>query len=192
MFAMTSNNSNKSDIGDNELFTSPIFPSDNPIKSINELDIFTDKDKAKTLLKMSNFSGRLPRPRTVRNVRVGENPLDKLLLPCIDKSVRNEFIIREAKRCGDVNRENELKAKISNLQKAKEKAAVAMEEKNLFLAQQWDNEAKFFEALRADVTQDEGAYSRSLDRDDWYERERQRTAKRTKKSSFDNLLDGIE
>jgi len=176
MFASTSNNSNKSDINDNDLVTSPIFPSDNPIKSINELKILTDKDKAKTLLEMSNFSGSLPRPRTVRNARVGENPLEKLLLPRIDESVRNEYKIREAKRCGDVNRENELKAKISNLQKAKEKAAVAMEEKNLFLAQQWENEAKFFETLRADVTQDEGAYSRSLDRDNWYERDRQRKA----------------
>jgi len=187
-----SNNNNKSDVGDSELAPSPIFPSDNPIKSINELDIFTDKDKAKTLLEMSNFSGRIPRPRTVRNARAGENPLDKLLLPRIDESVRNEYKIREAKRRGDVNREYELKAKISNLQKAKEKAAVAMEEKNLFLAHQWKIEAQFLETLRADVTQDEGAYSRSLDRDDWYERDRQRTAKRTKKSSFGNLLDGME
>jgi hypothetical protein len=31
-----------------------------------------------------------------------------------------------------------------------------------------------------------------LDRDDWYERERQATAKRVKKSSFGTLLDGIE
>ena len=47
-------------------------------------------------------------------------------------------------------------------------------------------------SLRADVTQDEGSYSRFLDRDEWYERDRQATAKRIKKSDFGNLLDGIE
>ena len=181
----------KSDV-DDEMASSPMFPTDNPIQSIGEYDSLTNEDKAKTLLEISNFSERLPRPRTVRNARAGENPLDKLLLPRIDESVRNEYKIRDALRLGDVNLVDELKAKRSNLQKAKEKAAAAMNEGNENLANKWDNEAQFLETLRADVTQDEGEYSRFLDRDDWYERDRQRTAKRTKKSSFGNLLDGIE
>ena len=143
---------------------------------------------------MSNFpsDSRLPRPRTVRNLPDDENPLDKLLLPLIDESVRNEWKIRDAVRRGDVDLANELKSKKSNLQIAREREKAARRDGNENLAKQWNEEAKFLETLRADVTQDEGSYSRFLDRDDWYERDRQRTAKRVKKSSFGNLLDGIE
>ena len=64
--------------------------------------------------------------------------------------------------------------------------------KAVSVTDQWESEAEFLASLRADVTQDEGSYSRFLDRDDWYERERRATAKRVNKSSFGNLLDGIE
>jgi hypothetical protein len=169
-----------------------LFPTDNPIKSLDQLDGLANEDKAKTLLEMSNFSGRLPRPRVVQNAPPNENPLDKLLLPLIDESVRNQYRIREAEQQGDTTLANELRASRSNLQNAKEQAEAARMEGNERLAKQWEDEASFLETLRADVTQDEGSYSRFLDRDDWYERDRQRTAKRTIKSSFGNLLDGIE
>jgi len=172
--------------------SSSMFPTDNPITSINQLDSLGNKGKAKTLLEMSNFSRRLPRPRTVRKAPVNENPLDKLLLPLIDESVRSEYNIRDAERRGDLNLANELKAKRSNRQKAKEKVDAARRDGNEDLAEKWESEAKFQEALRADVTQDEGSYSRFLDKDDWYERDRQKTANRAKRSSFGNLLDGIE
>ncbi len=172
--------------------SSSMFPNDNPIKSINQLDSLGNNGKAKTLLEMSNFSGRLPRPRTVRKAPVSENPLDKLLLPLIDESVRNEYNIREAERSGDFDLANQLRVKKSNRQKAKERAEIARREGNEDAAKEWESEAEFLEALRADVTQDEGSYSRFLDKDDWYERDRKRTANRAKRSSFGNLLDGIE
>lgn len=172
--------------------SSSMFPTDNPIQSISQWDSLNNEGKAKTLLEMSNFSGRLPRPRTVRKAPFGDNPLDKILLPLIDESVRREYKIRDAEQRGDINLANELRATKSRRQKAKEKVDKARSEGNEDLANKWDQEAEFLDALRADVTQDEGAYSRFLDRDDWYERERQRTAKRVKKSSFGNLLDGIE
>jgi hypothetical protein len=75
---------------------------------------------------------------------------------------------------------------------AKEKVDAARRDGNEDLAEKWESEAEFLEALRADVTQDEGSYSRFLDKDDWYERDRQKTANRAKRSSFGNLLDGIE
>ena len=150
------------------------------------------KIKLKTLLEMSNFSGRLPRPRVVENAPPNENPLDKLLLPLIDESVRNQYRIREAEQQGDMTLANELRESKSNLLKAKEQAEIARLEGDESLAKKWEDEATFLETLRADVTQDEGSYSRFLDRDDWYERDRQRTANRAKKSSFGNLLDGIE
>lgn len=169
---------------------STLFPTDTPIKSLEELDGLSDEDKAKTLLEMSNFSGRLPRPRAVRTADT--NPLDVLLLPLIDESVRRQYMIRDAEQRGDLERAAELKASKSRLQKAKEKAEAARKDGMEDLADEWDNEAEFLESLRADVTQDEGSYSRFLDRDDWYERDRQATAKRVKRSSFGTLLDGIE
>jgi len=186
IFEPTSNSN-----GDNSA-SSSMFPNDNPITSINQFDSLGNKGKAKTLLEMSNFSGRLPRPRTVRKAPATENPLDKLLLPLIDESVRNEYNIREAERRGDFDIANELRSKKSNRQKAKERVEIARTEGNEELAQEWETEAEFLEGLRADVTQDEGSYSRFLDKDDWYERDRKRTANRAKRSSFGNLLDGIE
>jgi len=172
--------------------TPSLFPTDNPIKSLNQLDQMSSEDKAKTLLEMSNFRGKLPRPRVVRNASRNENPLDKLLLPLIDESVRNQYKIREAERQGDMNLVNELKKSKSNLLRAREQAELARTAGDEDRASEWEEEARFLESLRADVTQDEGSYSRFLDRDAWYERDRQRTAKRTNKSSFGNLLDGIE
>ena len=74
----------------------------------------------------------------------------------------------------------------------KEKAARAAEEGEPEVAQFWQEEAEFYGSLRADVTQDEGSYSRFLDTDEWYERERRKTAARVDRSKFGNLLDGIE
>jgi hypothetical protein len=169
---------------------SSLFPADTPIKSLDEFDELTNEDKAKTLLEMSNYSGRLPRPRVVRTSE--RNPLDDLLLPLIDEPVRRQYMIRDAEQRGDLERVAELKASTSGLQEAREKAEAARNEGADDVAARWENEAEVLESLRADVTQDEGSYSRFLDRDDWYERNRQATAKRAKRSSFGNLLDGIE
>lgn len=170
--------------------SSSLFPVDSPIRSIDEYDELSDEDKAKTLLEMSNFSGKLPRPRVVRQSE--SNPLDELLLPLIDETVRKQYLIRDAERKGDNELVEELKSTKSRRQNAIEKAEDARKEGNNDLASQWDSESDFLESLRADSTQDEGSYNRFLDKDDWYERDRQATANRIKKSSFGTLLDGIE
>lgn len=167
-----------------------LFPVDSPIKSLDEYDELSNEDKAKVLLEMSNFSGRLPRPRLVRQSK--SNPLDDLLLPMIDETVRRQYLIRDAEQKGDKERVEELKASKSTRQMAIERAEAARNSGKDDLADRWDSESDFLESLRADITQDEGSYSRFLDKDDWYERERQATAKRAKKSSFGTLLDGIE
>jgi hypothetical protein len=169
---------------------SPMFPTDNPVESLQQYDELSDSQKAKTLLEISNFKGRLPRPRVVRNAET--NPLDQLLLPLIDESVRRRYVLRDAERRGDMEALEELRTQRSPRQRAKEQAEVARESGADEMADQLESEAEFLANLRADVTQDEGSYSRFLDRDDWYERERQATAKRVKKSSFGTLLDGIE
>ncbi|GAX20647.1 hypothetical protein FisN_32Hh030 [Fistulifera solaris] len=164
--------------------STPLFPTDNPIQSLQQYDALTTQDKVRTLLGLSNFEGRLPRPRTVR-----ENPaaLDELLLPLIDESVRWQYRMRDAQVRGDTVMVETLLQQKSRKQVALEKAQA--ETRN---ATYWTEEANFLASLRADPTQDEGSYSRFLDRDEWYERQRQEQSKRVKRSQFGSLLDGIE
>lgn len=168
-----------------------LFPTDNPIQSLAELDRLSNEDKARTLLSMSNFEGRLPRPRVVReSEQAGEgvNALDRLLAPRIDESVRREYYIRQAVNQGDLELAQELSSSKSMRQISKEKAEQAKEAGELEVAAYWEKEAELYASLRADVTQDEGSYSLFLDRDEWYERNRLRTAQRNRKK-FGNLLD---
>jgi hypothetical protein len=122
---------------------------------------------------MSNFQESLPRRRVVL-----QNPsvLDQLLLPLVDESVRYEWSLRDAQERNDVARIQELQERQSQRSKAKmnaERANLSEVEKEYC-----DKEVEFYSSLRADATQDEGSYSRFLDRDEWYERDRQRMVKR--------------
>ena len=136
-----------------------VFPSDNPIQTLESYDQLSPQDKARTLLTMSNFDGRLPRPRVVRQ---SPTILDDLLVPLIDESTRRQYYIRDAQRRGDTARVEELEQQKSRRQVAKEQANLARERGADDEAQRWDQEAELFAALRADVTQDEGSYSRFL------------------------------
>ena len=170
----------------------PVFDTNIPVQSLGEFDTLTSQDKAQLLLSLDSFKGRLPRPRTVKNGSSEKlNPLDELLLPLIDESVRRQVLIRSAKERGDIDELNALELEKSRTQMAKENAALAREEGKDELAAMWDKEADLYSSLRADATQDEGSYSRFLDRDDWYERDRQRISEKNKKK-FGTLLDGLE
>jgi PAB1-binding protein PBP1 len=142
-----------------------MFPTDNPIQSLDEYDSLSNADKAQTLTMLSNFDGKLPRPRV---------------------------LIRDAEIRQDYDALEQLQSEKSRRQIAKEKAEQARNEGSDDVADWWENEADLYEGLRADITQDEGSYSRFLDKDEWYERDRLARAKRIKKSSFGTLLDGIE
>jgi hypothetical protein len=168
---------------------SSTFPTDNPIETLSEYDALSNQEKAKTLLELSNFNDRLPRPRVVRQQ---PDALDKLLIPLVDESVRRQYMIRDAERQGDTVRVQELQATKSKRQVAKEQAELAREAGSLDVAERWEEEAELYSNLRADVTQDEGTYSRFLDRDDWYDRTRAIQAKKLDKKKFGTLLDGIE
>jgi hypothetical protein len=172
-----------------------LFPTDNPIQSLSQLDQLSNEDKARTLLSLSNFDSRLPRPRAVQESEQGAgsmNALDRLLLPLIDESVRREYYIRQAVQQGDLELAQELESSKSMRQIAKEKLEQARMAGDQEGVAYWQNEVNLYASLRADVTQDEGSYSRFLDRDEWYERERLRTAARVDRKKFGNLLDGIE
>ena len=173
--------------------SSEMFPTDNPIQSLEAYDNLDNEDKARTLLGMSNFNGRLPRPRALRQSAPGQrNALDDLLLPLADESVRNQYFLRDAKRRGDTQLVAELEESKSRRQIAKEKAARARDAGVDDVADWWENEADFLASLRADPTQDEGSYSRFLDRDEWYERTRRNQAKKLTRKKFGTLLDGME
>lgn len=172
-----------------------MFPTDNPIQSLDEYDELNDETKARTLLTMSNFDCRLPRPRVLRKEKASGttvNTLDDLLLPLIDESARRQYLMRDAELRGDRELLEQLRNEKTKYQVAKEKAEDAREQGEVELAEYWDTEAELYGGLRADVTQDEGAYSRFLDRDEWYERIRQIQAKNLDKKKFGTLLDGIE
>jgi hypothetical protein len=59
------------------------------------------------------------------------------------------------------------------------------------VAERWDQEADIHSDSQADVTEVEGSYSRFLDRDDWFERDRQVHALKLDKIKFGTLLDGL-
>ena len=166
------------------------FPSDNPIQTLEQFDELDNSGKALTLLSLSNFNGKLPRPRVLR--QSGSNPLDKLLLPLIDESVRRQYLIRDAEKRGDFDEVRTLESEKSRRQQAKEMAEVARVVGDDGAADRWLQKAEFYGNLRADVTQDEGSYSRFLDRDELYEQNLQALANRNKKMKFGKLLDGIE
>jgi len=172
----------------------PVFNTDNPVRSLQEYDELTVQDKAQLLLSLESFKGRLPRPRTLRETESSSaelSPLDEMLVPLIDESVRRQIFIREAENRGDKYGAEELKKEKSIRQLAKERAEKARVDGNDELAAAWDKEADFYASLRADVTQDEGDYSSFLDRDEWYERNRRAVAERNKKR-FGSLFGDLE
>ena len=179
--------------------SSSLFPTDNPIQSLATYDGLSISDKARTLLSMSNFNGKLPRPRILRTSssnKSGGNQkdaLDDLLLPLVDESVRRQYLIREAEMNQDWETVQRLESTKSRRQFAKEMVEEAMEmEEDEDIIAEWETEAEFYASLRADVTQDEGAYNRFLDKDEWYERDRRAQVDKLDKKKFGSLLDGIE
>lgn len=169
--------------------TGPVFSTFNPVASLDEYDMLYDDDKVRLLLKLESFKGPLPRPRAVTS---DPSLLDQILLPLIDESVRRQHQIRDAERRGDFEEANALRSEMSPRQQLVEEAQRAREAGLEERALQLEQEAEIYKALRADVTQDEGAYSRFLDRDDWYERETQARINRLDKKKFGSLLDGID
>ena len=162
--------------------TKQVFPTENPIESLSEYDELSDAEKVRLLMALGDNDMRIPRPRTIRNQ---PDRLDELLMPRVDEVVRTQWRLREVERSGgDMN-------SISKSQRfvAKENAQKARDAGEDEIAEWWENEAELFSSLKADLTQDEGSYSRFLDKDEWYERERQQAAERARKQFGDLGLD---
>jgi len=189
---------------DNE--ESAAFDIDNPVQSLSAYDELSDTDKAHILLSAQSFQGELPSPRALRQdakkkeMRSDKkrkdttsfSPLDRLLIPLVDESVRGQLLIREAERRGDSDLASSLRNGRSRRHVAKEYSDRATNAGDEDEAERWEREADFYASLRADVTQDEGSYSSYLDKDDWYEQTRTNLSKKLDKKKFGTLLDGIE
>lgn len=168
-------------------YTSSVFSTDNPIRSLQQYDDLTNLEKLNyyQFLKAPNDNNQpIPRPREIQNKNPvnGMNPLDNLLLPYIDERVRRDYFMRRALMLNQTDEYIEL-------EKGKSKRQRVLENSD-------DEYASFLESLRADVTQDEtGAYSKDLDKDEWYERDRLARVNQLKaknRKMFGTLLDGIE
>jgi hypothetical protein len=173
------------------------------VRSLDEYDALSDDAKARLLLKLQSFRGILPRPRAVRSSsKVTSRDyhegmptpsiLDEIMLPLIDETVRRQYKIRDAERRGDFEGANALRSLASSQYVALERAQRAREDGLVDEALRMEEEAELYRSLRADATQDELAYSRYLDRDEWYERETRERIKRLDKSKFGTLLDGVD
>lgn len=159
-----------------------VFPTENPIESLSEYDELSDAEKVRLLMTLGDNDMRIPRPRTIRNQ---PDRLDELLLPRVDEVLRTQWRLREVERSGgdmDSVRKSQRFVAKENAQKARD----AGEDET---AEWWEREAELLSSLKADLTQDEGSYSRFLDKDEWYERERQQAAERARKQFGDLSLD---
>lgn len=175
-----------------------LFRKNIPVPSLGYFDSMNIREKAALLLSLESFKEKLPRPRIIREYEIRRrtsknirNPLDNLLLPLIDESVRRQYERREALRSGDLKKAELLQINRSRRQQAKELADAAKRDGNVALEELWNEEADFFTDIRADATQDEGSYSSFLDKDEWYERDRRAQAKKLDKKKFGNLFDGL-
>ena len=153
-----------------------LFPTDNIIQSLQQYDQMSIDDKARTFMAMSNTQ-QIPLPRR-RIVERSPEILDEMLIPYIDESVRYEYKLRTAQRSGDTSTLQELEQQQSLRSKARFNSKNAEASNDDSSKEYWDRETEFYSSLRADVSQDVGSYSKFLDRDEWYERDRQRMVQR--------------
>ena len=118
--------------------------------------------------------GRLPRPRVI-NAAGNDEPVDELLIPLLDEAVRRDLAVEAALKRGDIAGAAALMAGKSKRHAARDRAAQASADGDLAGEIRARDDESVYTAIRADITQDEGSYSRFLDKDEWYERQRRRT-----------------
>ena len=147
------------------------------IKSADEYEALGTQGKLRVLVKAEEFKrrkGRLPRPRVI-NAAGCDEPVDELLIPLLDEAVRRDLAVEAALKRGDIAGAAALMAGKSKRHAARDRAAQASADGDLAGELRARDDESVYTAIRADITQDEGSYSRFLDKDEWYERQRRRT-----------------
>ena len=147
------------------------------IKSADEYEALGTQGKLRVLVKAEEFrrrKGRLPRPRVI-NAAGCDEPVDELLIPLLDEAVRRDLAVEAALKRGDIAGAAALMAGKSKRHAARDRAAQASADGDLAGEIRARDDESVYTAIRADITQDEGSYSRFLDKDEWYERQRRRT-----------------
>ena len=147
------------------------------IKSADEYEALGTQGKLRVLVKAEEFKrrkGRLPRPRVIEAAGC-DAPVDELLIPLLDEAVRRDLAVEAALKRGDIAGAAALMAGKSKRHAARDRAAQASADGDLAGELRARDDESVYTAIRADITQDEGSYSRFLDKDEWYERQRRRT-----------------
>ena len=147
------------------------------IKSADEYEALGTQGKLRVLVKAEEFKrrrGKLPRPRVI-NAAGCDEPVDELLIPLLDEAVRRDLAVEAALKRGDIAGAAALMAGKSKRHAARDRAAQASADGDLAGEIRARDDESVYTAIRADITQDEGSYSRFLDKDEWYERQRRRT-----------------
>ena len=118
---------------------------------------------------------QLPRPRRMEeDPRGPDAPIDDLLLPLVDEIARREVLIEKAIQMGDIKEATALMAKKSDRHKAHDRVKETSQDGDIVGEVRARSDKALFDAAKADLTQDDGDYSRFLDRDPWYEEQLQR------------------
>ena len=145
------------------------------VRSAKEYQRLSLQGKIDLLLSAGVSRSRFPRPRVMNNDPRGPAALlDDLLLPLCDEIVRRDVLIQRATKDGDRDTATELTNAKSDRHAAYDDAVTASKDGDInaeFNAQYRKN---LYDACKADVTQDDGAYSRFLDKDPWYEEQLRR------------------
>jgi len=147
------------------------------IKSAEDYEGLGTQGKLRVLVAADEFrrrKGTLPRPR-VLDAAGSDAPVDALLVPLLDEAVRRDLAVEAALRRGDVAGAAALMAGKSKRHAARDLAAQASADGDLAGEIRARDDEAVYSAIRADITQDEGSYSRFLDKDEWYERQQRQT-----------------
>mmetsp|Transcript_48219 Transcript_48219/g.111643 ORF Transcript_48219/g.111643 Transcript_48219/m.111643 type:complete len:470 (-) Transcript_48219:50-1459(-) len=130
------------------------------IRSAEQLQSMTTEQLARVALAAGL---RLPRAR-----QLSDESLTEMLEPLMDEAVRRDMRVARAADEGDFAAAAALQAGASCRGQLLGRLRQAVAEERYLAAAELAAELAIETSRRADVTQDEGAYSRFLDQDDWY------------------------
>jgi hypothetical protein len=140
------------------------------ITSVDELVKMSREDRARSALAAGM---RLPRARDA-----SEESLTDLLLPLLDEDVRRQVRVRRALDAGDLETAAFLDSAVTRRGRLLAALRDAVESECYAEAADLAAELRIETERRQDFTQDEGAYDRFLDQDDWYARDQARARER--------------
>ena len=156
------------------------------VRTLDDLIAMPLEEKALSVL---SAGLRLPRARDASDAT-----LTALLEPFLDEDVRRQLRMRQALKEGDWDVATALEAATSTRGRLLSQLRRAVAEEHFAEAAELASQLRVETNRRMDVTQDEGAYDRYLDQDEWYARqlaaERERLLERDRQRRLKLDADG--